>query len=69
MNYESLDIACYWKLWPNEQFSPEHWYISKPEWTKMSEICINIVKNIDEVEQIDLITICNTKVHRYISVT
>ena len=35
----------------------------------MSEIFINTVENIDEVEQIILLTTCTTKLHRYYRVT
>ena len=35
----------------------------------MSEISINTVENIDEVEQIILLTTCTTKLHRYYRVT
>ena len=35
----------------------------------MSEISKNTVENIDEVEQISLLTICTTKLHRYCRVT
>ena len=35
----------------------------------MSEISINTVENIDEVDQIILLTICTTKLHRYDRVT
>ena len=35
----------------------------------MSEISINAVENIDEVEQIILPTTCTTKLHRYHRVT
>ena len=35
----------------------------------MSEISINTVENITEVEQIILLTTCTTKVHRYYRVT
>ena len=42
---------------------------SRPKGTKMSEIAINIVENIDEVEQIVFLTTCTTKLHRYYRVT
>ena len=35
----------------------------------MSEISMNTVKNIDEVEQINLLTTSTTKLHRYYRVT
>ena len=35
----------------------------------MSEISLNTVENIDEVEQIILLTTCTTKLHRYYMVT
>ena len=42
---------------------------SRPSWTKMSEISINTVENIAEVEQIILLTTCTTKLHSYYRVT
>ena len=35
----------------------------------MSEISINTVENIDEIDQIILLTTCTTKLHRYYRVT
>ena len=35
----------------------------------MSEISISTVENIDEVEQLILLTTCTTKLHRYYRVT
>ena len=35
----------------------------------MSEISINTVENIDEIEQIFLLITCTTKLHRYYRVT
>ena len=35
----------------------------------MSEISINTVENIDEIDQIILLTTCATKLHRYYRVT
>ena len=35
----------------------------------MSEISINKVENIDEIDQIILLTTCTTKLHRYYRVT
>ena len=35
----------------------------------MSEISINTVKNIDEIDQIILLTTCTTKLHRYYRIT
>ena len=42
---------------------------SEKSWTQMSEMSINTVKNIDEVEQICLLTSFTTKLHRYYRVT
>ena len=42
---------------------------SRPNWTKMSEISINTLENIDEVDQIILLTTCTTKLHRYYRIT
>ena len=42
---------------------------SRPSWTKISEISINAVANINEVEQISLLFTCITKLHRYCRVT
>ena len=41
----------------------------RPSWTKMNEISINTVENIDEVDQIIFLTTCTTKLHRYYRVT
>ena len=35
----------------------------------MSEISINTVENIDEIDQIILLTTCTTKLHSYYRVT
>ena len=43
--------------------------ILRLSWTKMSEISMNTVENIDEVDQISLLTTCNTKLHRSYRVT
>ena len=37
--------------------------------TKMSEISVNTVENIDEVEQKSFLNTCTTKLHRYYRVT
>ena len=42
---------------------------SRLSWTKVSEISIKTVENIDEVEWINLSTTCATKLHRYYRVT
>ena len=38
---------------------------SRPSWTKMNEISVSTVENIDGVEQINLLTSCTTKLHRF----
>ena len=40
--------------------------ISRPRWTKMSEISLNIVENIDEDTQKSLLITCTTKLHNII---
>ena len=42
---------------------------SRPILIKMSEISINTVENIDEIDQIIFLTTCTTKLHRYYRVT